>query len=192
MIGLALVTLVATLAAGIINPFTSAVNDIFHRDYSITAQNNFDPIPISRRAQAAAKAPGVIAVASVRTGDGPVFGKTIFATAVDPGSDEVITLDWVKRLPADVANLGPTALRRRRLCEATRAHDRVADRDDVPQRDQEAVRIKGSSTRRPGGTPFGAVTISAATWDANNSEPKNLYSFVKMTGGEYRREPRPP
>ena len=47
MIGLALVTLVATLAAGIIQPFRSAVNELFTADYSITAQNNFSPIPPS-------------------------------------------------------------------------------------------------------------------------------------------------
>ena len=44
--------------------------------------------------------------------------------------------------------------------------------------------VKGIFDPPPGGTPFGPVTISAATWDANNSDPKNLYSFVKMTGGE--------
>ena len=48
MIGLALVTLVATLAAGsIVQSFTGAVNDIFIGDYAITAQNNFSPIPIA-------------------------------------------------------------------------------------------------------------------------------------------------
>ena len=45
MIGLALVTLVATLAAGITSTFRGAVNDIFTSDYAITAQNNFSPIP---------------------------------------------------------------------------------------------------------------------------------------------------
>ena len=44
--------------------------------------------------------------------------------------------------------------------------------------------VKGIFDPPPGGSPFGPVTISAATWDANNSDPKNLYSFVKMTGGE--------
>src|SRR6185312_13832972 len=48
MIGLALVTLVAVLAAGITSSFRSAVNEIWHNaDYAITAQNNFSPIPIS-------------------------------------------------------------------------------------------------------------------------------------------------
>ena len=47
MIGLALVTLVATLASGIIKPFKDAVDQLFVADYAITAQNNFDPIPPS-------------------------------------------------------------------------------------------------------------------------------------------------
>ena len=85
MIGLALVTLVATLAAGIIASFEGAVNDLYHdSDYAITAQNNFSPIPIDA-AEAAAKAPGVTAVGNVRTGEVRAFDETIFATAVDPG-----------------------------------------------------------------------------------------------------------
>ena len=71
MIGLALVTLVATLAAGIIASFRGAVNDLWKdsdSDYAITAQNNFSPIPIDA-ADAAAKAPGVVAVMNVRTGE---------------------------------------------------------------------------------------------------------------------------
>ena len=47
MIGLALVTLVATLAAGITQTFRGAVNDLFVADYAITSQNNYSPIPIS-------------------------------------------------------------------------------------------------------------------------------------------------
>ena len=44
MIGLALVTLVATLASGIVTSFRGAVEDLFTGDYAITAQNNFSPI----------------------------------------------------------------------------------------------------------------------------------------------------
>ena len=121
MIGLALVTLVATLAAGIVQSFTSAVDDIFTGDYSITAQNNFTPIPISAAA-AAAQAPGVVAVGSVRTGDAQVFGKTIFATAVDPGAKDVIALKWIEGLTGDVRDARRRRrLRRRRLREEARS-----------------------------------------------------------------------
>src|SRR5262249_19459767 len=48
MIGLALVTLVAVLAAGITSTFRDAVHQIWGgADYAITAQNNFSPIPTS-------------------------------------------------------------------------------------------------------------------------------------------------
>ena len=59
MIGLALVTLVATLAAGIIKSFEGRSNDLFMADYAITAENNYSPIPTSV-AEAAAQAPGVM------------------------------------------------------------------------------------------------------------------------------------
>ena len=72
MIGLALVTLVATLAAGITSTFRGAVDEIFTSDYAITAQNNFSPIPTDA-AEAAAKAPGVEAIASMRTGEARIF-----------------------------------------------------------------------------------------------------------------------
>ena len=89
MIGLALVTLVAVLAAGIIKPFQDAVDELFTADYAITAQNNFDPIPPSA-ASAAREDAGVETIASVRGGDGlvvlsPGKGSTIQVTGVEPG-----------------------------------------------------------------------------------------------------------
>ena len=86
MIGLALVTLVATLAAGITQTFRGAVNDIFSSDYAITAQNNYSPIPIAV-GETAATAPGVTAVGSVRTGETKVFGETTYSTAVDAADE---------------------------------------------------------------------------------------------------------
>ena len=53
MIGLALVTLVSIMAAGIISNFKGAVNAQFGGDYAIVADNNFSPIPISAGAAAA-------------------------------------------------------------------------------------------------------------------------------------------
>jgi putative ABC transport system permease protein len=35
-----------------------------------------------------------------------------------------------------------------------------------------------------GGSPFGAVTMSAKTYDGLYSNPENLYSFMNMAGGE--------
>ena len=84
MIGLALVTLVAVLAAGITQSFRGAVNDLWISGYAITAQNNFDPIPIAA-GNAAARTPGVQAIANVRGGDALIFKSVHQATAVEPG-----------------------------------------------------------------------------------------------------------
>ena len=105
MIGLALVTLVATLAAGITSTFRGAVNDIFTSDYAITAQNNFSPIPTDA-AEAAAKAPGVEAIASTRTGEAKIFGSMEFVTAVDEDAGKVLTLEWTEGSQEILATLG--------------------------------------------------------------------------------------
>jgi putative ABC transport system permease protein len=183
MIGLALVTLVATLAAGIVNSFRGAVNDLFTGDYAITAQNNFSPIPIAA-AEAAAKAPGVTDVGNVRTGEVRVFGQTEFATAVDPGMQQVISMDWVEGSPQVFSTLGD---------DGAFTDDGYAKDHDLrlgspvrvtfPNGDTRIFRIRGIFDPPSGGSPFGPVTISAKAWDAEVPRPKNLYSFVKMTGG---------
>ena len=108
MIGLALVTLVATLAAGIVQTFRGAVDDLWKSsdsDYAVTAQNNFSPIPVDA-ANAAAGAPGVAAVMNVRTGEVRAFDETIFATAVDPTARELINLKWKDGSQDVLADLG--------------------------------------------------------------------------------------
>lgn len=184
MIGLALVTLVATLAAGITHTFRSSVNDIFSADYAITAQNNFSPIPTAA-AQAASRAPGVTAVGSVRTGEAQAFGKTITATAVDPGARDVLSLTWKEGSQQVLASLGD---------DGAFVDDGYADAHDltvgsrVPLTFVTGVRrtftVRGVFKPPTGGSPFGPVTISAAAWDARNPQPKNLYTFVKTSGGE--------
>ena len=44
--------------------------------------------------------------------------------------------------------------------------------------------VKGIFKPPNGGSPFGPVTMSAATWDRNYDQPENLYTLVKMSGGE--------
>ena len=74
MIGLTLVTLVATLASGLIASFSRSVNDLFVGDYAITAQDNFSPI--HHGCTGGGKGARVIAIGNVRTGAVRVFGTT--------------------------------------------------------------------------------------------------------------------
>ncbi len=184
MIGLALVTLVATLAAGIVTTFKGAVNDLFTGDYAITAQNNFSPIPVDA-AEAAAKVPGVTAVGNVRTGEARIFNSTEFATAVDPGMQDVISMTWTEGSQDVLATLGSNG---------AFVDDGYADDHDLrtgspievtfPNGTTKQFTVKGIFDPPSGGSPFGPVTISAQAWDAQVETPRNLYSFLKMTGGE--------
>ena len=111
MIGLALVTLVAVLAAGIISTSGAPSNDLWkNADYAITAQNNFSPIPTAA-ADAAAKAPGVIAVGNVRTGEARAFGKNDLRDRRRPADAN----DVQPRLEAGLGGRARDARRRRRL-----------------------------------------------------------------------------
>jgi putative ABC transport system permease protein len=183
MIGLALVTLVATLAAGITSTFRGAVNDIFTSDYAITAQNNFSPIPIDA-AQAAAKTPGVEAIASTRTGEASVFGKTEFVTASEPSTGDVITLDWVDGSQAVFRELGANGA----FVDDGYAKDHGLKIGSpitviVPSGEHLELTIKGIFDPPSGGSPFGAVTFSSETFDKAYDSPRNLYTFIQMRGG---------
>jgi putative ABC transport system permease protein len=183
MIGLALVTLVAVLGQGIRSSFTGAVDKIFVSDYAITAQNNFSPLPIDA-AEAAAKAPGAEAVASVRAGQGLVYGNVENVTAVTPNAGDAIALDWTEGSQAVYSELGQDGAfidndfaEKHNLTVGSPIKVTVPDGTVVP------LVIKGIFDPPPGGSPFGIVTFSSATFDKNYDQPENLFSFVKMTGG---------
>ena len=183
MIGLALVTLVSVLAAGIISTFTSAVDDIFTSDYAITAQNNFSPIPIDA-AQAAAKTPGVESIASVRTAEGRVYGSTEFITATEPDAGKVMTIDWKEGSQAVFTELGATGA----FVDDGYADDHKLKLGSpivvqAPSGAKIDLVVKGIFDPPTGGSPFGHVTFSSATFDKNYPNPENLFTFIRMKGG---------
>jgi putative ABC transport system permease protein len=183
MIGLALVTLVATLASGIVASFKGAVNDLFTGDFAITAQNNFSPIPTDA-AEAAAKVTGVTVVGNVRTGEALRNGDAGFITAVDPGMSDVIDLEWKEGSPDVISSLGD---------DGAFVDDNWAEENDLgagspiritfPNGSSGTFRVEGIFEPPTGGSPFASVTISAEAWDAEVAQPRNLYSFLKMEGG---------
>jgi putative ABC transport system permease protein len=183
MIGLALVTLVAVLGQGIRSTFTDAVDKIFIADYAITAQNNFSPIPIEV-AEAAAQAPGVREVASVRTGEALVYGSASVVTAVTPNSGSAINLDWKDGSQAVFSEL---------RSDGVFVDDGFADDHNLtvgspitittPAGKKLDLVVKGIFDPPAGGSPFGNVTMSSDTFDANYDQPQDLYSFVEAEGG---------
>jgi putative ABC transport system permease protein len=185
MIGLALVTLVSVLAAGIISSFKGAVNDIWkNADYAVTAQNNFSPIPVAA-ANAITKTPGVTAVGNVRAGQARAFGDTFNATAVNPAAAPMFNLDWKEGSASVFATLGDDGA----FIDDGYAKDHHLELGSpvplqFPNGEQELFNVKGIFNPPTGGSPFGPVTISQASWDRHVQNPENLYSFVLMKGGQ--------
>ena len=124
-------------------------------------------------------------VGSVRTGNALVYGSTIFATAVTPGMKDVITMDWAEGSQDVLATLGS---------DGAFVDDGYADDHDLTLGSEVPVTFVTGATKTftvegifdppTGGSPFGPVTISAEAWDAENPQPKDLYSFVQMEGGD--------
>jgi putative ABC transport system permease protein len=187
MIGLALVTLIAVMAAGITTSFRGAVNSLWISGYAITAQNNFEPIPIAA-GNAAAKTPGALAIANVRgdsNGDtARVFGSQIQATGVGPGAAQIFRMNWVSGSNAVFTRLGANGA----IIDDSFATDHKL-RVGSPLRmitPGGAIQLKVLGIFKPptGGSPFGRVTISDTAWDKLYTSPTNVYSFVRMRGGE--------
>jgi putative ABC transport system permease protein len=185
MIGLALVTLVAVVAAGITKSFRGAVDDLWISGYAITAQNNFDPIPIAA-GNAAARTPGVQAIANVRGGDALILKKVHQATAVNPGGSQIFRIDWLHGgTNAVISHLGAHGA----FLEDSFAkshHLKIGSPLTLtaPTGKSVELQVKGIFKQPTGGSPFGPVTISDSAWDRIYDSPQNLYSFVRMRSGE--------
>lgn len=183
MIGLALITFVAILGAGLRTSFGDAVDKLFVGDYALTAENGFDPFT-KQADDAVAKTPGVTAVAGIRDGDARVFGHNTQVSAVDPSLDETIRLDWVKGDRTVPSKLGSDG--------AFTDKDYAKDHDlsigspiavETPTGKLLHLRLEGVFDPPNGGSPFENVTMSAATFDANYSQPQNLMTFINVNGG---------
>ena len=184
MIGLALITLIAVMASGITTSFRGAVDALWVSGYAITAQNNFTPMPIAA-GNAAARTPGVEAIANVRGGDAKVFGQVDQATAVGPGAAEIFRMNWLS---------GDNSIFKRLGANGTIVDDGFAKDHHlsvgspiamtVPTGQVVQLKVAGIFKPPTGGSPFGAVTISDTAWDRLYSSPENVYSFVRMRGGE--------
>jgi len=185
MIGLALVTLVSLLAAGIVSSFRGAVKDIWkNADYAVTAQNNFSPIPIAA-SEAVAKTPGVTAVGDVRAGESLAFEHKIGTTAVNPETAQMFNLDWKAGSSQVLADLGDDgAFVDNDYAESHNLKLGSPVELTFANGTKQTFHVRGIFDPPTGGSPFGRVTISAASWDAHTPDPENLYSFVLMSGGQ--------
>jgi putative ABC transport system permease protein len=183
MIGLALITFVAILGAGLRSSFNDAVNKLFVADYALTAENGFDPFT-KQADDAVAVTPGVTAVSPIRGGDARVFGDNVQVSAVEPNLAKTVRIEWFRGNTSVPAHLGSNG--------AFVSKDYAKDHDlklgspiavTTPTAKVLHLRLKGIFDPPKGGSPFGSVTMSAATFDDNYTKPRNLMTLVNIKGG---------
>ncbi len=183
MIGLALVTLVSVLAAGLKTRFESAVNSVFSADYALTATDNFSPISVAS-ANALAKVPGVTVVSGVRAGEARAFGKRVGVTGVSGDIAKVITVPWQagsqqtpSQLGLDGAFVDKDYARSHHLAVGTPLAV------ETPTGKTLHLVVKGIFAPPKGGSPYGRITISTRRFDGVYQNPQNVYTFVNIAGG---------
>lgn len=184
MIGIAIVTLVAVLASSITTSFRGAVDSLFTGDYAVTAQNNYSPLPIAAAA-AASKAQGVEAIASVRANQGQAFGHSIQVSATSGQSAQLLKLNWTDGSQSVFDNLGSTGA----IVDDAYAkshHLRIGSPIRLLTPTGKLLHLKVHGIFKPptGGSPFGQVTFSAAVFDRVYQNPEDVYTLIKMRGGE--------
>lgn len=183
MIGLALVTLVGVLAAGLRTGFKTNVNKAFVADYAITATNNFSPIGLSSE-QAATRVPGVTAVVGIRAGDGKAFGSNVNVTGVPPNASQAIKVDWTHGNQAVPAQLGASgAFVDKAYAKAQHLSVGSPLSLETPTGRFLHLTLTGISNPPQGASPYGDISISQSLFDRVYQNPQNLYSFVNMQGG---------
>jgi putative ABC transport system permease protein len=183
MIGLALVTLVAVLAAGLKSTFSSSVNELFRADYALTATNNFSPTSTASE-EALRAVPGVQVVSGVRAGSGRAFGKKVGITGVSPDISRVISIRWQhgsQAVPGELGDDGAFVSK----SYAKSHHLRVGSALTVetPTGAEMKLHVLGVYAPPKGGSPYGEVTISTTRFDAEYASPQNVYTFIDIAGG---------
>jgi putative ABC transport system permease protein len=183
MIGLALVTLVGVLAAGLRTGFKSSVDKAFVADYAITATNNFSPISLASE-RAARRVPGATAVVGVRAGEGRAFGSSVNVTGVPPNASQAINVDWTHGGPNTPAQLGSDGAFVDKSY-ASAKHLQVGSPLSVETPTGRYLHLKliGITNPPKGASPYGDISISQALFDSVYQNPQNLFTFVNMHGG---------
>jgi putative ABC transport system permease protein len=184
MIGLALVTFVGVLAAGLRTRFENTVNESFLANYAVTATNNFSPISIAS-ANAVAGVPGVEVVSGVRAGTGRAFGTRINTTGLSPDVSKVVAVKWEQGGPQTPAVLGTGgAIVTKDYAKKHHLQVGSALSLEVPSGARLPLTVRGIYKPPEGGAAvFGDLAISTARFDQVYSNPQNVFTFINMGGG---------
>ncbi|MDQ6816320.1 MAG: ABC transporter permease [Actinomycetota bacterium] len=183
MIGLTLVTLVGVLAAGLRTRFEDSVKQVFVADYAVTSTDNFSPIGVAA-GKALRNVSRVEVVSGVRAGRAKAFGSRLQVTGVGPDLSRVISLKWTVGSPQTPAQLdGSGAIVSKSYATAFNLSRGSPLSVQTPMGTVLHLRVQGVFDPPKGGSPLGDLAISTPTFDANYTNPQNVYTLVNIRGG---------
>jgi putative ABC transport system permease protein len=186
MIGLALVTLVATLGASLKGTTKDALKDQVRADYVVTAENGFDTFT-SSVGNALASAPGVAAASAVRDDKASSFGSDIDVTGVDPSTiGNVYDFRWKKGSDNLLLSLGSDgAIVRNQFADAQDLEVGSKFSIQTPQGKRIPLVVRGiyDPPAEELDALLGAVTLSQRAFDSHFPQPKDLFVFVDTNDG---------
>ena len=185
MIGLALVTLVATLGAGMRGSAEASLDSIVDADYVLTSENGYSTFPAAA-GDAIAAVDGVELASNVRSDNAVAFGEDIGVMGMDSDSDATFNVFLVKG-----SELTPGALTGNEAI----VRESFADKHDLAIGD-------GFKITTAAGTPLeltvgslqaprsidklepllAKVAVPQATFDEAFPRPRNLFSLVEVEG----------
>ncbi len=183
MIGLALVTFVATLSNGMKASNRGAIEEQIVADYVVTSQDGFTPF-VSGAGDAAAAAPGVEVATSVRAEVGKVANVDKYVTGIEP--DKIASaykFDWADGSDAVLQELGEFGA----IVDKDFAEDHalaIGDRFRLLSGSGRATDLVVKATYDP--PPFyqllGSVSISKTKFDELYDRPRNQFTFINVPG----------
>jgi ABC-type antimicrobial peptide transport system permease subunit len=185
MIGLALVTLVATLGAGMRSTAEDSLDSIVDADYVLTSENGYSTYPAAA-GEALAAVDGVEVASSVRSDNAVAFGEEIGVMGMDRNSDETFNVflsEGSDLTPGSLA--GDQAILRESFASK---HDlAIGDKFQVTTAAGAPIELTVGSLQAPRSIDrleplLAKVAIPLEKFDQAFPRPRNAFSFVEIEG----------
>jgi putative ABC transport system permease protein len=183
MIGLALVTFIAVLSAGMKKSNRDAIESQVVADYVVTSQNGFEPF-VAAAGDAASGSTVSQQATSVRSDLAKVAGKSRYLTGIEPGAiTSAYRFDWKEGSDDVLSELGSDGA----IVDKDFADDAnlaIGSRFSllVPSGERRELIVRGIYEPPPFYPLLGSVSISRSTFDTLYERPRNQFTFVNVSG----------
>jgi putative ABC transport system permease protein len=187
MIGLALITVVATLGAGLKSTDRNGLEKQVGGDYVLTSENGFDPFTAAA-GNAVAKTPGVVVASDVRADKVQAFGDTTDVAGLDPQTIALVYhFRWTKGSGTSLAALAAGgAIVKKKYAEQHNLKLGSVFKITTGEGETRTLRVVGVHNPPADSLDplFGKIAVGRGTFDAAFPRPKNQFTFIQARHGE--------